>query len=70
MLFLKHTYLATLAKLMVASYFQENVLYSTVSKEIIVSIISGNIFRQNGIENFLVEDFFSWIISEQTREYG
>lgn len=67
-LFLKHTYLATLAKLMVYSYYQENTL--PTSKEVIKHILIGGVFRQYGIENFLVEDFFSWIVRDKVVKEG
>lgn len=67
-LFLKHTYLATLAKLMVYSYYQENTL--PTSKEIITQILTGGVFRQYGIENFLIEDFFSWIVKDKVHKEG
>ncbi len=67
-LFLKHTYLATLAKLMVYSYYQQNTL--PTSKEVIHQILTGVVFREYGIENFLVEDFFSWIVKEKVSKEG
>ncbi|GIU70738.1 MAG: BseRI endonuclease [Candidatus Nitrosocaldaceae archaeon] len=59
-LFLKHTYLATLAKLMVYTYYEGNVI--PTSKNVINNILRGGIFKQYGIENFLIEDFFSWLV--------
>lgn len=67
-LFLKHSYLATVAKLMVYSYYQENTL--PTSKEIINRIITGEVFKEHGIENFLVEDFFSWIAKTKVNDLG
>ena len=67
-LFFKHTYLATLAKLMVYSFYQENTL--PTSKETINHILIGGVFRQYGIENFLVEDFFSWIANNKVVKEG
>jgi hypothetical protein len=67
-LFLRHTYLATLAKLQVYSYYQRNTL--PISNETIIKILNGTIFTEYGIHNFLVEDFFSWIIKEEITEEG
>ncbi len=67
-LFLKHTYLATLAKLMVYTYYQSNTL--PTSREVINKILKGDVFREWGVENFLIEDFFSWIIKDSVNEEG
>jgi len=67
-LFLRHTYLATLAKLMVFSFYQENTI--PTSHSIINLILRGDVFREWNIENFLVEDFFSWIVRSEAYKYG
>lgn len=67
-LFLRHTYLATLAKLMVYGYFYEGVL-PTSEKEI-VRALNGEVFKEWGIRNFLEEDFFTWIVRGETRHEG
>lgn len=66
-LFLKHTYLATLAKLMVYAYYSEGAL---PSKEEIRKLLSGEAFREFGIENFLEEDFFSWLVRGEAHQEG
>lgn len=67
-LFLRHTYLATLAKLMVFSFYQENTI--PTSHGIINLILRGDVFKEWNIENFLVEDFFSWIVRSDAYKYG
>lgn len=64
-LFLRHTYLSTLAKLM--AYIQ----YSTGSlpaRDEIRDIVTGRLFERHGIQNFIEEDFFSWIVREEADE--
>jgi len=68
-LFVRHTYLATLAKLMVWSRLagKEN----HPSDGDILAILEGSYFKaQLGIENFLEEDFFSWVARKEAREAG
>ena len=56
-LFLRHTYLSVLAKLM--AYVQ----YSggTLPDDKVREVITGETFSQWGIHNFIEEDFFAWI---------
>jgi len=58
-LYLKHTYLATLAKLVVYSSYSGGAI--PVSREELISILNGAIFRQWRIINFIEEDLFSWV---------
>lgn len=58
-LFLRHTYLATLSKLL-ATIFYSNGAFP--SPEDTLKTFTGESFREWGIENFLEYDFFSWII--------
>jgi len=58
-LFIKHTYLATLAKLLAYSSFSGGAL--PVSREQISEILEGRIFEKWNVHNFLEEDFFSWV---------
>lgn len=66
-LFFKHTYLATLAKLMAYSSFAGGTLPSHSE---LLKILKGESFREWGILNFLEEDFFSWIVREPTKSVG
>jgi hypothetical protein len=58
-LFIRHTYLATFAKLMVRMRLAET--KETASTTEILEILKGDFFKKQGIENFLEEDFFSWV---------
>lgn len=65
-LFIKHTYLANLTKLIVANRFSKIEL----DDEVLASVLSGEFFKRQGIENFLEEDFFAWIIRKEAKEVG
>lgn len=67
-LFLRHTYLATLAKLIVYGYFSEGVL--PTSEDEIVSTLNGDAFKAWRIHNFLEEDFFAWVVRGKTKRKG
>ena len=68
-LFVRHTYLATLAKLMVWSRLAGK--RNHLSDREIVAILEGSYFKsQLGIENFLEEDFFSWVARKEARDLG
>jgi len=67
-LFLRHSYLAVFTKLIVWMRISES---STMpSSEMIIKILDGDFFVEQGIDNFLEEDFFSWIVREQTKDTG
>lgn len=67
-LFLRHSYLAVFTKLIVWMRISES---NTVpSTEMIIKILDGDFFTEQGIDNFLEEDFFSWIVREQAKETG
>ncbi len=67
-LFLRHTYLATLAKLIAWARLTEKSLIP--SSEEISSILNGEFFRRQRIANFLEEDFFSWVTREGAEAIG
>jgi len=58
-LYLRHTYLATLAKLIVYSAYSRGAL--PTSRDELVRILDGSIFREWRIINFIEEDLFSWV---------
>jgi uncharacterized caspase-like protein len=64
-LFLKDTYLATLAKLMYTP-----IIRRIRSRYRMNKILTCQAFKENRISNFLVEDFFSWISKDSISEYG
>jgi len=67
-LFVKHTYLATLAKLM--AYIRVSGLRRFESDTEILRMLSGELFKEVKIENFLEEDFFSWVSRKEAEKTG
>jgi hypothetical protein len=66
-LFIRHTYLAILAKLMAWARLVEG---TTPDGSQIQGVLEGRFFKDQGIENFLEEDFFSWLARGEARETG
>ena len=66
-LFIRHTYLAILAKLIVSIRLME---HPPKDNDQIINVLEGKFFREQGIENFLEEDFFSWIVRRKARDAG
>lgn len=67
-LFIRHTYLATLAKLL--SWIRVSDAGHTPSDAEVDEVIRGDYFKNHGIQNFIEEDFFSWIVREGAKEDG
>jgi hypothetical protein len=61
-LFLRHTYLSVLAKLMAYVQYSGGTL---PDEDEISDVITGETFARWGIKNFIEEDFFSWISRSQ-----
>jgi len=62
-LFIKHTYLATLAKLMV--WIRIEKAPPSALEGIVGDLLGGSYFQNRGLVNFLEEDFFSWLSREE-----
>jgi N-6 DNA methylase len=58
-LFLKHTFLATLAKFTAHAYYTDG--RPPKDKNELLQVVSGDVFDRWNIRNFLAEDFFSWV---------
>ena len=67
-LFIRHTYLATLAKLM--SWMRISESTSLPDDAQIVEMLEGQLFKAQGIENFIEEDFFSWLARDEAVKVG
>jgi len=67
-LFIRHTYLATLAKLM--SWMRISESTSLPDDSQIVEMLEGRLFKAQGIENFIEEDFFSWLARGEAVKVG
>lgn len=61
-LFIKHTYLATLSKILA---WQRLSGVKSSSFEELKEVLAGDYFKKIGIVNFLEEDFFSWVVREE-----
>jgi SAM-dependent methyltransferase len=61
-LFLQHTYLATLAKLLASVIFRQPALADEGE------ILTGAYFIGLGIQNFIEEDLFSWMLRAETKQ--
>jgi SAM-dependent methyltransferase len=62
-LFVCHTYLATLAKLM--AWIRISHPERLPEEDEIVGMFEGRLFKEQGIHNFIEEDFFSWVARPQ-----
>ena len=60
-IFIVHTYLVTLIKLIVYLKLEKNVILRSIE---ISKIIKGDYFVSAGINNLIEEDFFQWILDE------
>lgn len=67
-LFVRHTYLATLAKLMAWTRISGSGRLPDPDQ--IKELLEGRLFKALGIENFIEEDFFSWLSREDTFAVG
>lgn len=67
-LFIRHTYLATLAKLMAWMRLTGNAGFPDDAQ--IVEMLEGRLFKDHGIENFIEEDFFSWLARAEAVKAG
>ncbi|MBN2396027.1 MAG: N-6 DNA methylase, partial [Candidatus Atribacteria bacterium] len=65
-LFCRHTYLGNLTKLMIWTRLSE----SKLDLNDIAPVLSGQFFKRFGVENFLEEDLFSWVVREEAKETG
>jgi len=67
-LFVRHTYLSMLAKLM--AWRRLTGEKTAPDDDQILSLLEGQFFKEQGIENFLEEDFFSWVAREGAKGAG
>lgn len=63
-LFLRHTYLATLAKLMAWLRLRSE---EPITDDEVGQVLAGTYFERAGLSNFLEEDFFSWLVRGPAR---
>ena len=67
-LFARHTYLATVAKVMAWKRISPDGKLSGAKE--IVQLLHGGLFKAQGIENFIEEDFFSWPSRQEAAKAG
>ena len=67
-LFARHTYLATVAKVMAWKRISPDGKLGTSNE--IVRMLHGGLFKAQGIENFIEEDFFSWPARPEASKAG
>ena len=67
-LFIRHTYLSMLAKL--TAWRRLTGERAAPDDDQILSLLEGQFFKKHGIENFLEEDFFSWVAREDAKDAG
>mgnify|MGYP002780467722 CR=1 FL=1 len=61
--FIIHSYLSVFAKLLAYSVISND---DFIDDQKLKSILDGEAFRNNNIENFVVDDFFHWVKSERS----
>lgn len=67
-LFLRHTYLATLAKLI--AFFSLERKSVLLKAEELREVITGLAFQRRGLVNFIEEDFFTWFLFTEVEQEG
>ncbi|MEM4721915.1 MAG: N-6 DNA methylase, partial [Candidatus Methanomethylicaceae archaeon] len=65
-LFVRHTYLATLAKLLAWQRLTESPELPSDAE--VLKMLEGRLFKELDIDNFLEEDFFSWLARPPAKE--
>ena len=65
-LFLRHTYLGTFVRLLAFMRFNKKPTIPTTKD--VDEIFTGRFFQKLGIQNFLEEDFLSWVAREKVRD--
>jgi hypothetical protein len=67
-LFIRHTYLATLAKLMAWQRLRAEEPLST--REQLIELMMGKLFQREGILGYIEDDFFAWLARPEAQEAG
>lgn len=65
-LFLRHTYLAILAKILAYIYLEEGVGAKLGDIEVLEKVLTGEYFRNLGLEIF-ERDYFSWVVADEIK---
>src|SRR5918992_5405250 len=59
-LFVRHTYLSLVARLIARSFLEPGAMLTSL--EDLGKTIDGEYFREQGIDNFIEDDFFTWLL--------
>jgi hypothetical protein len=59
-LFVRHTYLSLVARLIARLFLEHGVMLADA--EGLVKTVNGEYFREQGINNFIEDDFFTWLL--------
>ena len=60
-LFVRHTYLSTLGRLVARLFLDPR--FTPRNPEDLLNTITGKYFQERGIDNFIEDDFFTWMVS-------
>jgi hypothetical protein len=67
-LFIRHTYLATLAKLMAWQRLRAD--ESLITPEKLLGLLTGRLFQREGVLGYIEDDFFAWLARPEAQEAG
>jgi methylase of polypeptide subunit release factors len=67
-LFIRHTYLSLAARLIARLFLEPGV--TLTRPEELAGTVHGGYFREQGIDNFIEDDFFTWLLLPEAREEG
>ena len=67
-LFVRHTYLSTLARLVARLFLDPR--FTPRNPEDLLNTVTGRYFQERGIDNFIEDDFFTWVVAPCVGEKG
>jgi SAM-dependent methyltransferase len=67
LLFLKHTYLASVARLLLWASFSRGKVSGSL-REVAAEVLSGEFFRAQQLANLVEEDFFQWVLRPEAEQ--
>ena len=67
-LFVRHTYLSTLARFVARLFLDPR--FTPRNLEDLLNTVTGRYFQERGIDNFIEDDFFTWVVAPCVGEKG
>ena len=67
-LFVRHTYLSTLARLVARLFLDPR--FTPRNPEDLLNTVTGKYFQERGIDNFIEDDFFTWMVAPDVGPKG